>query len=97
MAEVESVVEPYCILDDCIWKPITIVDIWFFHSAIIAKRELTFQYLFSGFSAETVCRDQTVWRRERDSNPRYAINVYTLSRRAPSTARPPLRRVAKGI
>ena len=23
------------------------------------------------------------WRRERDSNPRYAINVYTLSRRAP--------------
>ena len=31
------------------------------------------------------------WRRERDSNPRYAINVYTLSRRAPSTTRPPLR------
>ena len=30
------------------------------------------------------------WRRGRDSNPRYAINVYTLSRRAPSTARPPL-------
>src|SRR6188472_4003566 len=26
-------------------------------------------------------------RRERDSNPRYAMNVYTLSRRAPSTAR----------
>ena len=24
-----------------------------------------------------------IWRRERDSNPRYAINVYTLSRRAP--------------
>ena len=24
-----------------------------------------------------------LWRRERDSNPRYAINVYTLSRRAP--------------
>src|SRR5476651_1653353 len=23
------------------------------------------------------------WRRERDSNPRYAINVHTLSRRAP--------------
>ena len=31
------------------------------------------------------------WRRGRDSNPRYAINVYTLSRRAPSAARPPLR------
>jgi hypothetical protein len=23
------------------------------------------------------------WRRERDSNPRWAINPYTLSRRAP--------------
>jgi hypothetical protein len=24
-----------------------------------------------------------IWRRDRDSNPGYAINVYTLSRRAP--------------
>ncbi len=32
------------------------------------------------------------WRRERDSNPRYAINVHTLSRRAPSTARTSLRK-----
>jgi hypothetical protein len=32
------------------------------------------------------------WRRGRDSNPRYAVNVHTLSRRAPSTARTPLRR-----
>ena len=31
-----------------------------------------------------------VWRRGRDSNPRY-VAVYTLSRRAPSTARTPLR------
>jgi hypothetical protein len=30
------------------------------------------------------------WRRGRDSNPRWAINPYTLSRRAPSTARTPL-------
>ena len=30
------------------------------------------------------------WRRGRDSNPRYAINVYTLSRRAPSATRTPL-------
>ncbi len=30
------------------------------------------------------------WRRGRDSNPRYGVTVYTLSRRAPSTARPPL-------
>ena len=31
-----------------------------------------------------------LWRRERDSNPRYAINVYSLSRGAPSAARPSL-------
>ena len=31
------------------------------------------------------------WRSGWDSNPRYAFDVYTLSRRAPSTARPPLR------
>lgn len=30
------------------------------------------------------------WRTEGDSNPRYAYHVYTLSRRAPSTARPPV-------
>ena len=30
------------------------------------------------------------WRRGRDSNPRYGVAVYTLSRRAPSTARTPL-------
>jgi phage-related protein len=33
-----------------------------------------------------------IWRRERDSNPRYAINVYTLSRRAPSTTRTSLQK-----
>ena len=32
------------------------------------------------------------WRRERDSNPRYAINIHTLSRRAPSAARTSLRK-----
>src|SRR5467141_4133503 len=31
-----------------------------------------------------------VWRRGWDSNPRY-VAVYTLSKRAPSAARPPLR------
>ena len=35
-------------------------------------------------------RGLTTWRTEGDSNPRYAMNVYTLSRRAPSTARPPV-------
>ena len=34
------------------------------------------------------------WRREWDSNPRYAVNVYTLSKRAPSAARPSLRGTA---
>src|SRR5262249_29391511 len=29
------------------------------------------------------CSDSRKWRRERDSNPRYAVNVYTLSKRAP--------------
>ena len=33
-----------------------------------------------------------IWRSGRDSNPRYAFDVYSLSRRAPSTTRPPLRR-----
>ena len=31
-----------------------------------------------------------LWRRGRDSNPRYPFGVHTLSRRAPSTARSPL-------
>src|SRR3972149_6989041 len=31
------------------------------------------------------------WRRERDSNPRWSFAPYTLSRGAPSTARPSLR------
>ncbi len=34
---------------------------------------------------------KTIWRRERDSNPRWAFDPYTLSRGAPSTTRPPLR------
>ena len=34
------------------------------------------------------------WRRRRDSNPRYAINVYSLSRGAPSATRPLLRILA---
>ena len=36
------------------------------------------------------CRARFVWRREWDSNPRWALDPYTLSRRAPSTARPSL-------
>ena len=50
-----------------------------------------------GISINSGHRKKRDWRRERDSNPRYAINVYTLSRRALSTAQPPLRSAAKGI
>jgi hypothetical protein len=32
-----------------------------------------------------------LWRRERDSNPRWAFDPYALSRGAPSTTRPSLR------
>ena len=35
------------------------------------------------------------WRSRRDSNPRYGVTVYTLSRRAPSTTRPLLRMPAR--
>ena len=35
----------------------------------------------------------TAWRSGRDSNPRYGFAVYSLSRRAPSTTRPPLRMI----
>ena len=34
------------------------------------------------------------WRREWDLNPRYAINVHTISNRAPSTTQPSLRESA---
>ena len=44
---------------------------------------LQYQYLIVKF-----------WRRERDSNPRWAFNPYSLSRGAPSATRPPLRRRA---
>ena len=44
-----------------------------------------------------LCRKIKKWRRERDSNPRYAINVHTLSRRAPSTARTSLHLIEQGI
>ena len=40
---------------------------------------------------------RTSWRSGRDSNPRYAFGVYSLSRRAPSTTRPPLRMPFSGV
>ena len=38
-------------------------------------------------------RGFNIWRWERDSNPRNAINAYTLSRRAPSATRTPHRKL----
>ena len=40
---------------------------------------------------DEAARDGDLWRNGRDSNPRGAVNPYTLSRRAPSTTRPPFR------
>ena len=40
-------------------------------------------------------KEHRLWRRGWDSNPRYGVTVYTRSRRAPSTARPPPRRCGK--
>ena len=40
-------------------------------------------------------QQQTGWRREWDSNPRY-LSVHTLSKRAPSAARPSLRAARRG-
>ena len=44
---------------------------------------------------ERPCR--TDWRRGWDSNPRDAFDVYSLSRGAPSTTRPPLHRRRCGV
>ena len=44
-------------------------------------------------AAESVNQSSRQWRRRRDSNPRYAVNVYSLSRGAPSATRPRLRRL----
>jgi hypothetical protein len=44
MAEIKSIVEPYCILDDDRWKSVSFVDILIFHSTIVAELQLTCQY-----------------------------------------------------
>src|SRR3954451_20921332 len=41
-------------------------------------------------------RRNSRWRSGRDSNPRYGFAVDSLSRRAPSTTRPPLRIYLEG-
>ena len=44
--------------------------------------------------AVTQLQKSTNWRRERDSNPRWAFGPYSLSRRAPSATRSSLREEA---
>ncbi len=50
----------------------------------------------SGMRVRLVARfclwQNDMWRRGRDSNPRWAFNPYSLSRGAPSATRPPLHR-----
>lgn len=48
------------------------------HTIVFLPTSITFQSTITNL------------QRGRDSNPRYAFGVYTLSRRAPSTTRPPL-------
>jgi hypothetical protein len=44
MTEIESIVEPYGVLDDDRWKSVSFVDILSFHSTIVAELQLTCQY-----------------------------------------------------
>jgi hypothetical protein len=46
-------------------------------------------------NAKFLNENNKIWRRGWDSNPRRAINPYSLSRGAPSAARPPLRRAGR--
>ena len=46
--------------------------------------------LFVKIKNPVTFRLRDFWRRERDLNPRYAINVHTISNRAPSTTQPSL-------
>ncbi len=47
--------------------------------------------LSAPFPVKSIHSSDRIWRRERDSNPRWAFDPYTLSRGAPSTTRPSLR------
>ena len=44
MAEIESIVKPFGVLDDIRWKSVSFVYIWIFHSALVAELQLTSQY-----------------------------------------------------
>ncbi len=64
---------------------------------IMGSKSRLLQTLVAGSGVNSVPTQGLKWRRARDSNPRYAINVYTLSRRAPSTTRTALRISAAGL
>ena len=44
-----------------------------------------------------ILQKMTLWRRERDSNPREAVSPYTISSRARSSTPAPLREVGSPI
>ena len=58
---------------------------------IMGSKSRLLQTLVAGSGVNSVPTQGLKWRSGRDSNPRYGFAVYTLSRRAPSTTRPPLR------
>ena len=53
------------------------ISIYFPFSNLIGEKEKPKALMYQGFR---------LWRRARDSNPRNAFDVYTISNRAPSTS-----------
>ena len=58
---------------------------------IMGSKSRLLQTLVARSGVNSVPTQGLKWRSGRDSNPRYGFAVYSLSRRAPSTTRPPLR------
>ena len=58
---------------------------------IMGSKSRLLQTLVAGSGVNSVPTQGLKWRRGRDSNPREAFDLYSLSRGAPSTTRPPLR------
>ncbi len=58
---------------------------------IMGSKSRLLQTLVAGSGVNSVPTQGLKWRRGWDSNPREAFDLYSLSRGAPSTTRPPLR------
>src|SRR3546814_11310171 len=58
---------------------------------IVGSKSRLLQTLVAGTGVNAVPTQGLKWRSGRDSNPRYGFAVYSLSKRAPSTTRQPLR------